>query len=348
MARPSTTNRWKLGLFVTLGFAATIAVLGWLGASRLRRETIEVNYFFDEQVSGLDIGAPVKFRGVPIGKVVRIRTGPDQRHVRVVAKVYVDALRDLGLRWKEVPGKKPFVSTNLRAQLITSILTGQTYIESDFFDPERYPIPDYGFEVPWNTIHSVPSAYKTIESGLLEALDKLPDVEQEMSGFLTEARTTLAAMRLPELTEQARRTLAAAEDRLVGLEELKVLQSGTSAFDETQRAMSEVRGLAADLRSSEGALTRALVRYEELGRVLEEAFGHSSLAETVLAIGEFGSEGAEAAGALARLSRDLRVELESARRTLEAIRRLAALLERDPAVLLRGRAGAPAPFLENR
>src|SRR5690606_18835895 len=88
MAGSLPTNRWKLGLFVTLGFATGLLVLGWIGAERLRRETIELYYYFDEEVSGLDVGAPVEFRGVRIGKVSQIRAAPDRRNVEVTADIY--------------------------------------------------------------------------------------------------------------------------------------------------------------------------------------------------------------------------------------------------------------------
>ena len=73
MSTALPTNHWKLGLFLTAGFFSLVGALGWFGATRLEREAMEAHYFFDQDVNGLEIGSPVKFRGVTIGKVTTIR-----------------------------------------------------------------------------------------------------------------------------------------------------------------------------------------------------------------------------------------------------------------------------------
>ena len=67
MSAPS--NHWKLGLFVVAGVGLFLALLGGLGARGLRKETVTYTTYFDESVQGLDVGSPVKFRGVTIGNV---------------------------------------------------------------------------------------------------------------------------------------------------------------------------------------------------------------------------------------------------------------------------------------
>ena len=64
------TNPWKLGLFVVSGFVIAFASLVWLGSQSLDRQTQRVITYFDESVQGLEVGSPVKFRGVVIGSVV--------------------------------------------------------------------------------------------------------------------------------------------------------------------------------------------------------------------------------------------------------------------------------------
>src|SRR5512139_2500187 len=85
----------KLGLFVILGSLALIASVVYLGGSTYFVDRIQVETYFKESVQGLDVGAPVKFRGVPVGVVQRITfvaaeygtpasASPDQRmYVRV-------------------------------------------------------------------------------------------------------------------------------------------------------------------------------------------------------------------------------------------------------------------------
>jgi len=63
------TNHWKLGFFVVVGFVVAMATVVALGARSLKKKTVTYQSYFDESVQGLDVGSPVKFRGVSIGSV---------------------------------------------------------------------------------------------------------------------------------------------------------------------------------------------------------------------------------------------------------------------------------------
>jgi hypothetical protein len=49
----------------------------------LRRSYHVAYAYFDEALTGLEEGSPVKFRGYTIGVVERIRVAPDKKHLRV-------------------------------------------------------------------------------------------------------------------------------------------------------------------------------------------------------------------------------------------------------------------------
>ena len=68
----NNANSLAIGMFV-LG-AALIAVAGVIifGAAKFFEDDKLFASRFSETVNGLDVGAPVKFRGVKIGKVERI------------------------------------------------------------------------------------------------------------------------------------------------------------------------------------------------------------------------------------------------------------------------------------
>ena len=95
MAAP--TNHTKLGLFVILGIAAVLVVAFGLGAQSMRKETVAYHTYFNESVQGLDVGSPVKFRGVTIGHVSAIEVAPDHRHVQVTEELDVNDIKRLGL-----------------------------------------------------------------------------------------------------------------------------------------------------------------------------------------------------------------------------------------------------------
>ena len=64
-----STNYFKLGLFVTITALVALASAAALGARATMPETVAYHTFFNESVQGLDVGSPVKYRGVNIGVV---------------------------------------------------------------------------------------------------------------------------------------------------------------------------------------------------------------------------------------------------------------------------------------
>ena len=64
----------RLGLFVVISVAILAAVLFVLGGREFFQPTFTFETYFDQSIAGLDLGAPVRFRGVPLGQVSEILT----------------------------------------------------------------------------------------------------------------------------------------------------------------------------------------------------------------------------------------------------------------------------------
>src|ERR1700752_1995813 len=62
----------RLGLFTVVTVAILVAVLFLLGGRKLFQPTFTFETYFNESVAGLELGAPVRFRGVPLGQVSEI------------------------------------------------------------------------------------------------------------------------------------------------------------------------------------------------------------------------------------------------------------------------------------
>jgi paraquat-inducible protein B len=190
----TATNHWKLGLFVLLGILTMLGVLFWLGARRFQRESFPAISYFDESVQGLDVGSPVKFRGVTVGNVSDITIGPDHRHVQITADMYVDALVRLGLRKGAPKSGEEFIAPNLRVQLASAGITGVRFIQTDFFDPDRYPAPRLPFEPPWNYVPSTPSTLKNVEEAAVEIMNRLPVLADRAKDTLADLRKALGSI----------------------------------------------------------------------------------------------------------------------------------------------------------
>jgi paraquat-inducible protein B len=275
----TATNHWKLGLFVVLGIATAVAALFWVGARRFHRESIEAVSYFDESVQGLDVGSPVKFRGVLLGSVRDITVAPDHRHVQVTSDIFVDTLSRLGLH---VPQRgEQFIDPNLRVQLASAGITGVRFLETEFFDPERYPPPQLPFTPPWNYVPSVPSTLKSIEEAAVEIANRLPPLEDHARDALADLHTTLGSIDrlavglhaddgsfnqlLVRLREAATRVETALDDAKVGPTTASVRDTA-GAIGQTASGIGDERE---ELHASLVALREALESARALADALE-------------------------------------------------------------------------------
>ena len=63
------TNYFRLGLFVVAAIAAAVASIVILLGPSLGKPYAEMETYFQFSISGLEVGAPVKFRGIQVGQV---------------------------------------------------------------------------------------------------------------------------------------------------------------------------------------------------------------------------------------------------------------------------------------
>src|SRR5262245_43756657 len=210
----SKTSYWKVGLFVLSGVALAFATLLWLGTAQFRRQVMRFVTYVNEAVQGLDVGAPVKIRGVAVGSVARIRIAKDRKHVEIEADVYLDRAVEIGLQ----PGERPLPT--LRVQLASAGITGVKYLLADYFDPpERYPGEKLPFDLPPDLIYvpSVPSTMKNLEDSALEVLGAIPRALDRVSDLVAKVEKTLADADVLELSKEAREALHSIREKLDAL-----------------------------------------------------------------------------------------------------------------------------------
>src|SRR6266542_4531545 len=92
-------RHYRLGLFVIVCVVILAAALFLLGGRKFFQPTCTFETYFNESVSGLELGAPVRFRGVPLGQVTEILTSAapyegdvplGKRREYIVVRVKVD------------------------------------------------------------------------------------------------------------------------------------------------------------------------------------------------------------------------------------------------------------------
>src|SRR4030043_19418 len=81
------TSKFMIGLFVTIGILIGMVAVVWLGASKYFEKGATYVTYFDESVQGLQLDSAVKYRGVEVGRVEKIRVAPDNTLIEVVMKI---------------------------------------------------------------------------------------------------------------------------------------------------------------------------------------------------------------------------------------------------------------------
>lgn len=253
-------------------------------AEAFRREdtrTRHVALVFHESVRGLEVGAPVDFRGIVVGEVVGIGVDLDETRkqiaVRVEAQLFPDRLWRRARSGAELTAEQSraelerSVAAGLRGQLRTgNLLTGQLYVALDFFpnapkaavdwtrEPLQLPTVGGGLQELQATLASIASKldripYEQIAGDLRQALQGLSRTLGEVDALVKRLDTEVA----PELKatlEEARRTFAHAERTLAADSPLQ--QEMREALREVSRAAAAVRGLADALERQPESLLR--------------------------------------------------------------------------------------------
>jgi paraquat-inducible protein B len=183
--------------------------------------------YFRESVQGLDIGAPVKYRGVTLGHVTGIGLVSAVYGATADEQVMDPTYRLIVVRFKVDPrriGKLPdtetAVRTGLRAKLANQGLTGVMFLELDFLSPSKYPVQ----AVPWTPlddyIPSVPSTFAQVQDMVTDVLGRLDTIDyagliKNLDGLVSDLRHEMASGGdVHAALDQARQTIADAQARI--------------------------------------------------------------------------------------------------------------------------------------
>lgn len=227
-----------IGLFVLFGAAIGFVLIFWLGVSKYFQEGSPYVTYFDESVQGLQTDSSVKYRGVDVGRVEKIRVAPDNRLIEVVMKINLRG--DL---------EKSTVAT-LKAAGITGIV----FIELNRMDPEKGDLsPPVPFPSEYPIIPSQPSEIRMFLTGADEILEKIRKID--IDGIANQMKTLAESLHDLLTGEETSalltnlRSMTARLDRVI-LRVETVAEGGfvEDSLGEAKKAMEEIRGLAAAMK----------------------------------------------------------------------------------------------------
>ncbi|NUO54647.1 MAG: MCE family protein [Polyangiaceae bacterium] len=317
--RQRRTSYFKLGLFVTVTTLVALASAIALGARAAMPATVSYHTYFNESVQGLDVGAPVKYRGVNIGVVDKINIAEDKRHVDVAMEFELDDLAQLGLTKNGKAGEPMGLAmeSELRAQLGSQGITGVKFVNIDFFDPRTNPPPVLPFEPPPNYIPAASSLFKNLEDTVVRAAEKFPEIADNLASISARIDKVLGVLDEKHVPENIATVI---ENLNAIINDVQAIVKSTE-----RQALPDKAGKA--IANLDEALTK-------LNRVIGSLEGEKGFVSRAgRAADAFGDVGKSATGT-ARQLEDTMKDLSDAAR---AIRDLAEAVERDPDMLVKGR-----------
>jgi len=171
---------FRVGAFVVGAVALVLAGLVAFGSGEFFRERVRFVAYFPGSVAGLRVGAPVAFRGVPIGEVREIHVRYDPATMTATVPVYFDwiegSVDDAGQVGVENVGAeiRKLIDQGLRAQLVPqSFVTGQLAVELQV-RPDT-PAERVGDEGDIVEIPTIPSTIDVLDTQLKALLGDTAD-----------------------------------------------------------------------------------------------------------------------------------------------------------------------------
>jgi paraquat-inducible protein B len=303
----------RLGLFIAIALIVILATAVLFIQQVRTRDAIAFVTYTTENVTGLDVSSPVRYLGVPVGRVTGLRLDPGGGIVEIDFEVFTNRLTELGVSVSQVRKRIEIggLSPNLRMQLMSNPVTGEAYlvVEKPVVPP---PALELGFTPTRTYIPSMPSMMTTVQQ-------QLPAVLERAQGTLQALREII--VKLPASLDRSDRFFTNIE-RMIQESQLPAFSADSRQFFTTTSA--QIDRMQMDL---EGLMDKQAKFTEETQAELKAA--SADLLATTKATREAASESRIAA-------EELRRSLPATRDTLQQLRELARLLEEQPESVVYG------------
>lgn len=310
-------NPTLIGAFVLIGFALGVGAVLLVTSSRLFTRTREYIIYFDASLTGLDPGAPVKFRGVTVGAVKEVLVHYNQAatdsSLPVIIEVNAELMKkrsDPSFDLLDVSQMDAHVRRGLRAKLDTqSLLTGLLYVDLEFVReiPAQYHQIDKRY-------HEIPAAPVDVQIFRVD----FAEVTQRLNKILGTLDASLSQVSVRDLN-------CGLTNLLRSLNAVASSPEITNTLVSAQRSLDEVRELSASLRAKADTLS---------------ASGDRALADARQTLHELQSAAADLRETIApesELRRDVADALKDLSEAARAVSGLAEFLERHPNAVISGR-----------
>jgi paraquat-inducible protein B len=198
-------NKTVIGIFVVGAIALVVVAVLILGSGKFFKQTLKAVCYFEGSVGGLNIGAPVVFRGVKIGSVTDVILRFETTKLSFVIPVYIEIEPDkfavVGVRPSQLgQNLKTLIDRGLRASLeMQSIVTGQMQVGLDFQPDKPAKFAEFRIDTTTPEIPTIPTPMQE----LAKKIQKLPidEIFEKLSSTLSKIDNLVGS---PEIVEAIR------------------------------------------------------------------------------------------------------------------------------------------------
>ncbi len=335
-----TKRYFRLGLFVFVTVLTLAAILFILGGRSLFQPTYFFETYFNQSVAGLGIGAPVQFRGVPLGQVTEIVTSAaayerdvllGKRNSYIVVRAKVTGTAAQVEQWRKDAAE--MVKGGLRAQTQLAGITGQQYLALDILDPQKHPPLPFDWKPEYEYVPSAPSRAGEIVANAQAFLASLNQADvaelgKNLNKLIVDVNSKVGELPLGALSAEASAVLEGARATIDRVNAILARKDVDATLSHLASASTRIDNLLGD-----PGLKKSVDNVEAVTDRLRQFADRGDLDRLVKSLGE----------TVARIDAlvgdnqyDVRVVVQDLRVTADNLRTLSEALKRYPAGALIG------------
>jgi phospholipid/cholesterol/gamma-HCH transport system substrate-binding protein len=208
----------------------TVLIYYWFRGQEAEPRTYKI--VTSQSVGGLEVQAPVKFKGLTVGHVQEIRFAPeDPAKVRILFSVQEDA----------------YVTHATYAQVAQAGIIGTPHLDLKLAEGSTEPLRTSEKDPARIPMHE--SLLDKITESVEQDLKKINQVVSRLNRLMDEENRRHLSDSIAQMDDASRRLVAIEKAMMPTLESLpELVKQGQQTLRTSQRALAEGQGLAADAR----------------------------------------------------------------------------------------------------
>ncbi len=313
-------KKFRIGLFVTIGVCIAVGAMIALGTSRFFTDTKTYVTYFDESVQGLEKDSLVKYRGIPVGRVYKLRIAPDDNLAEVILKI----------------GAEVKIDPDMFLQMSYAGITGMKYLEIEPGKPgEAVEGPKLSFPPPYPVIQSKPSDLQAILTSIEKVVQNLKELDlkgigEKIKESLDDTRSLLSRENWSQTLKNVEATSASLKEGAKRIEEMLHKPGVQDALADAAETVSSLKEVTAKIQKELDQMDldqMITTSTQKINRFFDQA--------TLTA--------ADLRFILTQQEGNIFEILDNLRMTSESLNNLAASIKADPGMILFSKPPEPEP-----